>query len=55
MNHQAYYPFTEGIVAIMKYIIYKYNLTEAHHYALKAIQYLQSDALITTDDIETSL
>lgn len=29
--------------------------TEAHHYALKAIQYLQSDALITTDDIETSL
>ena len=26
---------------------------EAHHYALKAIQYLQRDALITTQDIES--
>ncbi|MGB8452506.1 MAG: isochorismatase family cysteine hydrolase [Anaerocolumna sp.] len=28
---------------------------EAHHAALKAIQYLQSDALITTADVETAL
>ncbi|MDO4298253.1 MAG: isochorismatase family cysteine hydrolase [Lachnospiraceae bacterium] len=28
---------------------------EAHQYALKAIKYLQKDALITTEDIENSL
>lgn len=28
---------------------------EAHHYALKAMQYLQRDALITVDDVETAM